>query len=99
VPASVYVSCCPAGSGLGADLPCRVHDVLLPDRVLNVGDRETETGEPIGIQPHPHRVVGRAEVPDVADPLHAQERVVDVDERVVREKRRVVAASRANRAR
>ena len=89
---TVNVSCWPGRRRLGADLPGGVHDVLRAQRVLHVGHREPEPRAHVGLEPDAHRVVGRAEVADVADALHAEQRVVDVDERVVREERRVVAA-------
>ena len=75
---------------LGADLSRGVHRALLLDRARQVGDRQAELRELIGVDPDAHRVLGRAEVEDLPDAVDPVERVVDVDERVVPEEEAVV---------
>ena len=77
---------------LAADLASRVDDVLLANRGLNITNRERKSRHPIRIEPDPKRVVRAAEVARVADAFDAEECVVDVDEGVVGQERRVVAA-------
>jgi hypothetical protein len=79
---------------LTAELTGGIHGVLSAHGRLHVGRGQSEPGQHVRLQPDPHRVVAGAEVADISDPLHAQERVVDVDQRVVREESRIVAPVR-----
>ncbi len=67
---------------------------LLLHRVDDVGHRQAEAREAIGLDPDAHGVVRRAVVLDLSDARDAVDRVVDVDRRVVAEEERVVGALR-----
>ena len=82
------------GAGSAPTWPAGLTVFCAPDRVLDVADGEPERREHVGLHPDAHRVVGGAEVADVADAADAQERVVDVDRGVVGEERGVVASVR-----
>ena len=49
------------GNRLGADLSCRVHGILLLDRVENLGDRDSEFGQHVRPHPEPHGVLPGSE--------------------------------------
>ena len=77
---------------LRADPADRRDAVLLLDRRDDVGRREAQAGQPVHLEPDPHRVVERAEhqrVADAADPL---ELIEDVDRRIVADEQRVLRA-------
>ena len=58
------------GHGHRTDRTRRRLHVLLLDRGCDIGDRESEFCELVGIEPDTHRVI-RAEDLDVADAMHA----------------------------
>ena len=79
---------------LPTNLARRVHCVLLLDGILQVSHRQAELGDLIGLDPDPHRVVGRApglHVPDARNPL---EGVVNIDRRVIAQEVAIVGAVR-----
>ncbi len=79
---------------LGPEAPRRVDGALLLHRVEDVRHRQAEAREAIRLDPDAHGVVGRAVVLDLSDARDAEDRVVDVDRRVVAEEERVVGALR-----
>jgi hypothetical protein len=64
--------------------------VLLPDRVDEIGNRQTELGQYVRFDPDAHGVIAGAENPHLAHAWHAIEDIVDVDIGVVSEKERIV---------
>ena len=73
-----------------ADPAQRGLDVLVLHRRDDVGRRQIELGQPVGIEPDPQRVIERPEQADLPDALDPRQRVDDVDGRVVAE---ITAAS------
>ncbi len=69
-----------------------VDGVLLLQRAQEVGDRQAQLGQLVGLDPDPHRVLRQAEVHDLPDTRDAVQGVVDVDEGVVSEEEGVVGA-------
>ena len=65
--------------------------VLLAQRVGHVAGRQAAAGQPVRIEPQPHREAALAEDDDVADARHALQRVADVAIEVVADEQRVVA--------
>ena len=82
------------GCGRPANLTGRRQLVLLGDGVRDIGDRDAKPADDVRTQPDAHRVVAAAEQVDLPHALDAGDGVVDVDGRVVREKRAVVRAVR-----
>ena len=68
----------------------RLH-VLAAQRIRDVGRREPERRQAVGIEPDAHAVVERAEQVGVADAGHPLDVVEDVDGGVVAQEQRVVA--------
>ena len=77
------------GHGHRADCTRRRLYILLLDRSCNVGDRQAEFCELVGIEPDAHRIV-RAEDLDVADAMHTLDLIEEIDRRVILEERTVV---------
>ena len=65
-----------------ADAADRRLHVLRLDGVDDVGRREVEAGQPLGVEPDAHRVVELAEQQRLADARHARQFVEDVDRRI-----------------
>ena len=87
------------GEGAHPDAPGGRLQVLLLDGGDDVGGREAELGQLVGLQPDAHAVVGAAEEVDLGDAGDAQQLVAQVDAAVVDQEVRVVAARSASRAR
>ena len=77
-----------------ADAAERRLDVLALDRRHDVGRREIEGREPVGVEPQPERIVEGAEQARLADAAHARQRVDDIDRRVVVQVQRIVGLLR-----
>jgi hypothetical protein len=79
-------------SGAGeAPITGRRLDVLLADGPHHVAGRQSVLGHLLRVQPDAHRIVARAEQPDLPDPLDAGQAVLDVEQRIVAQVRHVVA--------
>ena len=74
--------------------PQRRLDVLALHRRDHVVRRETELGQPVGVEPDAQRIVERAEQRDLSDAFDPRHRVDDVDGRIVAEINRVVGVLR-----
>ncbi len=75
-----------------AQLPRRHLHVLLAESANHVDRRHAATGELVGIEPDPHRVVTASKEGDVADAVEPRQRVLHLEQRVVGEVELVVAA-------
>ncbi len=71
------------GRRLAADLACRDFGVLGVDCVDHIVRNQRERGQPVRIEPYPHRV-GRSENVDVAHTVDARQCVLDVRGQIVR---------------
>ena len=81
------------GNRFATDLTGGVHLVLGVHGLNNLGNRDVQCGEAVGLHPDAHRVLARTENAHAADAWDAGERVVEVDVGVVRQKGRVELAS------
>ncbi len=90
-PRARTVSVCswPGGRRRGSHLPGRVDGALLLDGLGQIRHGEAELREHVRLHPDAHGVVGGAEDEHLADAGHAQQRVDEVDVRVVPEEQRV----------
>ena len=59
--------------------------ILTTKRLHHLAGGEAQRGNPIRIEPDPHRVFARAEQPEIADAIEPGQPVADVEQRVVRE--------------
>ena len=85
----------PAGrAGRLADLAGRHLHVLLADGLGHVAGRQVQRRQPVGVDPDAHAVVVLAELPHVADAVHAGDLVLDLDGGEVAEVELVVAVVR-----
>ena len=78
----------------GADLPRRGLEVLLLDRGIDVRRGQPELGDLVRVDPDAHPVLRAADQVDLGDALDAQDRVAEVDHRVVVQELGVVRAVR-----
>ena len=78
-----------------ADVAGRRDHVLLAHDARNVRGGDAEARHPVGVEPDAHAVVARAEDAHLPHAGHARQRVVEIEQRVVAEEYRVVAAARA----
>jgi hypothetical protein len=69
-------------------------NILALDRRDDVVRRQTEFGQPVGIEPDPQRIVERSEESCLADAIDPRQRVDDVDGRIVAQINRIVGALR-----
>ena len=67
----------------------RLHTLGL-DRRNDIGGREVEAGEPLRIEPDPHRIVHFGEQLRLTNPRRARNRVENVDDGVVRDEQRIL---------
>ena len=74
---------CAIGNRRLRDLSARDLQVLRADRCQHLARCQTDIGDPVGIEPQPHRVVARAEHLDVADAVEPQKLIADLQRRVV----------------
>jgi len=75
------------------DLSRRDLHVLLLQRVNNGRSRKAALGQLRRIEPQPHGIFALAKNNDVADPVHALQRILDVDVDVVAQEQAVVLSS------
>ena len=80
--------------GPRADAADRRLRVLRLDRGDDVGDREPEAGQAVGLQPDAHRVVLRPEQLRIADAGRRANRIDEIDRRVIADEQRVVGLLR-----
>ena len=76
--------------GIRADLAGGIDRALLQDGGAQIGNRETQPRQQVGLDPDAHGVVAGSEDARFADARHAIERIEDVDVRVVGKEQRVV---------
>ena len=74
---------CAIGNRRLRDLSARDLQVLRADRCQHLARCQADIGDPVGIEPQPHRVVARAEHLDVADAVEPQKLIADLQQRVV----------------
>ena len=80
-------NCWPVGDGLLADLAGGDLQVLLGDGRHDVGGRQPQGGQLVGIEPGPQAVIALAEVGDVGDAGQPAQFVADVDRGVIAQER------------
>src|SRR5260370_25184020 len=71
------------GSWRTADLTSRVHRVLRLDRVDDLRNGDAQLRQLVWLYPEPHRILACSENLHVADAVHAQDGIVEVDIGVV----------------
>ena len=84
----------PVGYGWLPKLPARYLQVLRAYGGQDIAGRHVQVGEPVRIQPDPHRIVAGAEDGYVADTLDPEKLVTDLTQAVVRDVELVVGLVR-----
>ena len=82
------------GGRLAARLARRVHGVLRLNSADDFRDGDAKFGQLIGLYPQPHRVLAGAEYLNIADARRAQNRIREIDVRIVRQELGVVSSMR-----
>ena len=82
---------------LASELAGWIDGILSPNGLFDFQSRDVEPGQLVWIHPDPERVLARSEDANAGDAWHPENRVVQVDNAVVRQELGIELTGRRNR--